>query len=118
MLKHLHFQPWQYALAFGGPCIGGLLGSRLSQPLTRRYGQLPTMLVFGALSVGWPIGLAFIPGGVAGLLMVMGLQFGLVTSIGVFNPLLGTHRLQQTAPARLARTLSAGRSARRPQRRC
>jgi hypothetical protein len=27
--------------------------------------------------------------------------------IGVSNPLLATHRLQQTAPARLARTLSA-----------
>ena len=26
MLGHLGFAPWQYALAFGGPCIGGLSG--------------------------------------------------------------------------------------------
>lgn len=107
MLRRLQFHPWQYGLAFAAPCIGGLFGSRLSQRLVRRYGQAGVMLAFGTLSVGWPIGLAFIPGGTGGLLLVMALQLGLVTSIGVFNPVMATYRLEQTAPERIARTLAA-----------
>ena len=34
------------------------------------------------------------------------LTFGLVTYCGVFNPVLATHRLEQTAPDRVARTLA------------
>ena len=82
MLAHLHFPPWQYGLAFAAPCIGGLVGSRLSRRLVERFGGHTVMLVSGTLSVGWPIGLAFIPPGTPGLLLVMGLQFGLVTSVG------------------------------------
>jgi MFS family permease len=107
MLQHLHFQPWQYGLAFAAPCIGGLIGSRLSPRFVARHGQSKVMLAFGTLCVGWPIGLAFIPAGIAGLALVMTLQFGLVTSIGIFNPVMSTYRLQQTAPERIARTLSA-----------
>ena len=107
MLDHLHFQPWQYGLAFGAPCIGGLLGSRLSRRLVARFGQTRVMLIFGTLSVGWPIGLAFIPAGTPGLLLVIGLQLALVTSMGIFNPVIATYRLEQTAPERIARTLSA-----------
>ncbi|MGH2862867.1 MAG: MFS transporter [Solirubrobacteraceae bacterium] len=107
MLGHLHFQPWQYAMAFGAPCIGGLIGSRLAPRLVARFGQPRVILAFGTLSVGWPIGLAFIPGGALGLVLVMALQFGLVTSIGIVNPVVSTYRLEQIAPARLARTLSA-----------
>ena len=107
MLARLHFQPWQYTLAFGAPCIGGLIGSRLSRRLVSRFGQGRVMFVAGSLRVGWPIGLAFIPAGTPGLLMVIGLQFGLVLSIGIFNPIFATYRLQQTATERISRTLSA-----------
>ncbi|MGB0091878.1 MAG: MFS transporter [Solirubrobacteraceae bacterium] len=107
MLNHLHFQPWQYGLAFAAPCIGGLVGSRLSRRLVARFGQSTVMLCFGTLTVGWPIGLAFIPAGTPGLVMVIGLQLGLVTSMGIFNPVMATYRLEQTAPERIARTLSA-----------
>ena len=107
MLARLHFQPWQYTLAFGVPCIGGLIGSRVSRRLVGRFGRARVMLVAGSLRVGWPIGLAFIPAGTPGLLMVIGLQFGLVLSIGIFNPILATYRLQQTATERVSRTLSA-----------
>ncbi len=37
----------------------------------------------------------------------MTLQLGLVTSIGIFNPVMATYRLEQAAPERIARTLSA-----------
>jgi MFS family permease len=107
LLGRLHYQPWQYGLAFAAPCIGGLIGSRLARRLAGRFGARRVMLVSGTLRVGWPIGLAFTPAGTPGLLLVMGLQFGLVTSMGIFNPLYATYRLEQTAPERVARTLSA-----------
>lgn len=107
MLAKLHFQPWQYGLAFAAPCIGGLIGSRLSRRFVARFGQRRVMLVSGTLRVGWPMGLAFIPAGMSGLLLVIGLQFGLIGSIGVFSPVFATYRLEQIAPERIARTLSA-----------
>lgn len=107
LLRRLHFQTWQYGLAFAAPCIGGLLGSRLARPLVTRAGQTRVMLIAGTLRVGWPIGLAFIPAGTVGLLLVMALELGLITSCGVFNPVLATYRLEQAATDRVARTLSA-----------
>jgi MFS family permease len=107
MLARLRFQPWQYGLAFAAPCIGALIGSRLSSRLVDRFGQTKVMLVAGSLRVGWPIGLAFIPAGTPGLLLVIGLQFALMISIGVFNPIFATYRLEQTATERISRTLSA-----------
>lgn len=107
MLRDLRMAPWQYGLAFGAPCIGGLAGSRLAQPLVARFGQRRVMLATGTIRACWPIGLAFAGPGTAGLLLIIGLQFGLVTSIGIFNPVLSTYRLQSIPPDRLARTLSA-----------
>ncbi len=107
LLRRLHFLPWQYGLAFAAPCIGGLLGSRLARPLVARAGQRRILLVAGTLRVGWPIGLAFIPAGTTGLLLVIALELGLITSCGIFNPVLATYRLKQAAPDRIARTLSA-----------
>ena len=107
MLRGLGFAPWQYGLAFGAPCIGGLIGSRLSRPLAQRFGDRRTLLVSGALRSSWSIGLAFIWSGPVGLAFVMAVQFCLVTCVGIFNPLFATHRLEQTAPDRVARVLSA-----------
>jgi hypothetical protein len=45
--------------------------------------------------------------GTAGIVLVIAVQFGLVTCIGVFNPVLATYRLEQAATDRIARTLSA-----------
>jgi hypothetical protein len=55
----------------------------------------------------WSLGLAFVPAGVPGIVLVIVVQFGLVTCMGVFNPVFATHRLQQTPTDRVARTLSA-----------
>jgi hypothetical protein len=65
------------------------------------------MLTSGVLRACWPVGLAFVRPGVPGMLLVTAVQLGLVTCIGVFNPLLATGRLQHTAPDRVARTLTA-----------
>jgi len=107
MLGHLGFTPLQYGLAFGAPCVGGLLGARLSRPLVARFDRHRVMLVAGALRACWSVGLAFIPPGAAGIALVIAVQFGLVTCVGVFNPVFATYRLEQTTPDRVARTLSA-----------
>lgn len=107
MLGDLGFEPWQYGLAFGAPCIGGLLGARLSPRLAGRFGRGTVLRVSGTLRGCWSLGLAFIPPGTAGIALVIALQFGLVTSVGVFNPLYAATRLEHTPSDRIARTLSA-----------
>ncbi len=107
MLGGLGFTPWQYGLAFGAPCIGGLIGSRLARPLVTRFGQHKVMLAAGALRACWSLGLAFVQPGMTGLVLVIAVQFGLVTCAGVFNPVFATCRLEQTGTDRVARTLSA-----------
>jgi MFS family permease len=107
MLGRLGFAPWQYGLAFGAPCAGGLVGSRLSRPLVRRFGQRRILRGGGTVRACWSLALAFVGPGVGGLALVIVAQLGIVASVGIFNPVLATHRLQQTPADRVARTLSA-----------
>jgi len=107
MLGRLGFPPWQYGLAFAAPCVGGLIGSRLARRLAARFGQYHVLLAAGALRACWLLWLAFIRPGAAGIVLVIVVQFGLVTCVGVFNPVLATYRLEQVAAGRVARTLSA-----------
>jgi MFS family permease len=107
MLGRLGFAPWQYGLAFGVPCLGGLIGSRLAGRLVARHGQHRVLLTAGALRAVWLVGLAFIGPGVGGLLLVMTVELGLITCSGVYNPVLATYRLEHLPADRVARTLSA-----------
>jgi MFS family permease len=107
MLGRLGFTPWQYGLAFAGPCVGGLIGSRLARRLVARFGRHKVMFTAGALRACWSFGLAFIRPGAAGLVIVIAAELGLITCMGVFNPVFATYRLDQTATDRVARTLSA-----------
>jgi MFS family permease len=107
MLGRLGFTPWQYGLAFGAPCIGGLVGSRLARRLVARFGQHRIMLIVGALRACWPLGLACIGPGTSGLVLVIAVQLGLVTCMGVFNPVFATYRLNHIESGLVARTLSA-----------
>ena len=107
MLGRLGFAPWQYGLAFAVPCLGGLIGSRLAGRLVARFGTQQVLRTAGTLRVCWPVGLAFIQPGVAGLVLVMIIEFGLITCVSVYSPVLASYRLEQTASDRVARTLSA-----------
>ncbi|MFE9764435.1 MFS transporter [Streptomyces sp. NPDC005808] len=107
LLGDLGFAPWQYGLVFASPCIGGLIGARLSRRLVPRFGQHRVIRVSGVLRACWPLGLAFVQPGVPGIVLVIAVQFGLVTCIGLFNPVVATYRLAHTAPERVARTLTA-----------
>jgi MFS family permease len=107
MLGQLHFAPWQYGLAFAAPCTGGLIGSRLARRLVARFGRHRVMRGAATLGVCWPVWLAFMRPGVAGIVLVIVVQFALVLCLGVFNPVLATYRLDQIPGDRVARALSA-----------
>ncbi|WP_371476918.1 MFS transporter [Kitasatospora sp. NBC_00315] len=107
MLGRLGFAPWQYGLAFAVPSIGGLIGSRLARPLVTRFGQHQVLVAVGALRAIWPVGLAFLGPGAGGLVLVMGVELGLILCCGIFNPVHATYRLERTPTDRVARTLSA-----------
>ncbi|GAB3000383.1 MFS transporter [Streptomyces pseudoechinosporeus] len=107
MLGPLGFAPWQYGLAFGAPCVGGLIGSRLARPLVARFGRHKVMLTAGTLRACWLLGLAFIGPGAGGLVLVIAVELGLITCMGVFNPVYATYRLEHTPTDRVARTLAA-----------
>ena len=107
MLGPLKFAPWQYTLAFGAPCVGGFIGSRLASRLVTRFGRHRVMLVSGTLGACWPIGLAFVGPPPGGLILVIGVQFGLVLCLGVFNPVSAAYRLEHTERHLVARVLAA-----------
>jgi MFS family permease len=107
MLHDLGFTPLQYGLGFGVSCLGGILGARASQPLVRRYGQRKILLGFGVARVLWLLGLSFLGTGLAGLLLVMAVEIGMITCMGVFNPVFATHRLEHTEDGKMARVLTA-----------
>jgi hypothetical protein len=107
MLGDLGFAPWQYGLAFAVPCAGGLIGSRLARSLVTRFGTHRVLVTGGFLRVCWPLGLVFVGPGAEGLVLVMAVEFGLITSMGVFNTVFATRRLDLTPADRVARTLSA-----------
>lgn len=107
MLGDLGFAPWQYGLAFALPALGGLVGSRLARRLVARFGEHRILAGSGTLRAFWPLGLAFVQSGTAGLTLVMILEFGLITCCGVFTPVYATYRLERTRSDRVARTLSS-----------
>ncbi|WP_329080403.1 MULTISPECIES: MFS transporter [unclassified Streptosporangium] len=89
------------------PGCGGLIGSRLARPLLARFGQHKVMLTAGTLRACWPLGLALISPGPTGLVLVIAVELGLITCMGVFNPVFATYRLERLPSDRVARTLSA-----------
>lgn len=107
MLGDLGFAPWQYGLAFGLPCVGGIIGARMAGRLVARLGRYNVLLGVGSLRACWSLGLAFVRPGAVGLVLVIAVEFGLITCMGVFNPVFATYRLEQVPTDRIVRTLSA-----------
>ncbi|MCG5435829.1 MFS transporter [Micromonospora foliorum] len=107
LLGELGFPPWQYGLAFAVPCVGGLIGSRLARRVVARHGQHRIIRVVGTLRAIWLIGLAAVQPGVVGLATVIAVEFAIIISMSLYNPVLATYRLEQTPRDRVVRTLSA-----------
>ncbi|MEU6174822.1 MFS transporter [Streptantibioticus parmotrematis] len=107
MLRDLGLGAWQYGLALGVPCLGGVLGSRLSAALTRRYGQRRLLLLAGAARTPWLLLLPLAPRGPAGVLAVVAADFGLLVVAGIFNPAFGTYRMEATEDGHMTRVTTA-----------
>lgn len=106
LLRQLGLAPWQYGMAFGLPCVGGWVGSRLSSGLVRAYGQRNILLAFGVLRVAWPVMLVFVHRGIVGFAVVVGIEFALITCASIFNPVFATYRLTQIDRTHVSRILS------------
>lgn len=107
LLRQLGFPPWQYALAFAAPCVGGLIGSRLARRVVARHGRRRVLRTVGTLRAVWLIGLVFVRPGVVGLLVVMAVQLAIIINMSLYTPVLATYRLEHTPTHLVARTLSA-----------
>ncbi|MDR6978354.1 MFS family permease [Streptomyces sp. 3330] len=103
MLRDLGLAPWQYGLALGLPCLGGVLGSRLTPPLTRRFGQRRILLLSGVARTLWTILLPLAPSGPVGVFVIVAVDFGLLFAAGVFNPSFTTYRMEATQDGFMSR---------------
>ncbi|GAA4808370.1 MFS transporter [Streptomyces ziwulingensis] len=103
MLRDLGLAPWQYGLALGLPCLGGVLGSRLAPRLTRRFGPRHVLLLSGVARTLWLIPLPLTPSGALGVFVIVAADFGLLFSAGVFNPSFTTYRMAATPDAFMSR---------------
>ncbi|MEU3209188.1 MFS transporter [Streptomyces cyaneofuscatus] len=103
MLEDLELAPWQYGLALGLPCLGGVLGARLAPLLTRHFGQRRILLLSGVARTLWTILMPLTPSGALGVFVIVAADFGLLVSAGVFNPSFTTYRMGATPDAFMSR---------------
>jgi MFS family permease len=71
LLRDLHFPAWQYGLALGLPCLGGVLGALALKPLTARFGARRVLLASGVGRALWVGLFAAVPAGPGGLVLVI-----------------------------------------------
>ncbi|WP_314245871.1 MFS transporter [Streptomyces kutzneri] len=107
LLRRLGFAPWQYALAFAAPCLGGLVGSRLARRVVARHGRHRVLRTVGTLRAVWLIGLVFVRPGVVGLVTVMAVELAIIINMSLYAPVLAAYRLEHTPEHLVARTLTA-----------
>lgn len=107
LLGRYHFPAWQYGLAFGVPALGGFAGARLSARLAARHGRYRVMIITGRLRSIFPLGLAFTPPGIPGLLTVIIVEGLLITCMGIFTPISATERLQRSPTGQTTQVLTA-----------
>ncbi|MFC0624339.1 MFS transporter [Kribbella deserti] len=107
MLRDLRFAPWQYGLVLGAPCLGGILGARCTPWLTRRYGDHRVLLASGIARAVWLLPLPFAGPGTSGMVLLIGTQFGLLLSAGVFNPSFATYRQRAVKDGYLSRVTAS-----------
>jgi MFS family permease len=106
LLGQLKFTPWMYGMAFGIPCAGGFIASRLASRLAARFGRQRMLLVTGTARACFPLGLAFTFAGLGGLAFFIAVQTALIIFMGLYLPVYQTYRLERLAPDRVSRALA------------
>lgn len=107
LLRQLKFTAWMYGMAFGIPCVGGFVASRLSPRLAARYGRQRMLLVAGTARACFPIGLALTFAGLRGLAFFIIVQTGLIIFMGLYTPVYATYRLELLPDGQISRALTA-----------
>ncbi|MEU1395444.1 MFS transporter [Micromonospora zamorensis] len=107
MLRDLHLAPWQYGLALGLPCLGGILGSLTAGPLTTRYGLRRVLLTTGVARTLWMGFIPLAPPGTPGLIIITLADTLLLFMAGTFNPTFAAYRMNHTSEHCLSRVLTA-----------
>ncbi|WP_157430084.1 MFS transporter [Actinomadura oligospora] len=107
MIDDLGFSPLEYGLGVGVPCLGGLLGARVSRPLVARFGLRAVLVGSGAGRLPGLLGLALVGPGPLGLLVFMVSQLDLIVGSGIFTPAFATRRLELSGDRTTARVLTA-----------
>ena len=107
LLGQLKFTPWMYGMAFGIPCVGGIIASRLAARLAARFGRQRMLLFTGTARACFPLGLAFTFTGLGGLAFFVVVQTALIIFMGLYTPVYQTYRLERLADDRVSRALAA-----------
>lgn len=107
MLRDLGFSSFEYGLALGIPCLGGVVGAMLAKRLVGRLGERRVLLGFGAARTLWLGLIAVAPAGPWGLVVIIASDTVLLVCAGIFNPTFGTYRMTVTADRFMARVVSA-----------
>jgi MFS family permease len=107
LLSQLKFTPWMYGLAWGVPCAGGFVASRLASGLAARFGRQRLLLVTGTARACFPLALAFTFRGLGGLAFFIAAQTGLIIFMGLYTPVYQTYRLERLPDDRVTRALAA-----------
>jgi MFS family permease len=107
LLGQLKFTAWMYGMAFGIPCAGGFVASRLASRLTARFGRQRMLLIAGTARACFPLGLAFTFTGFGGLAFFIVVQAGLIFFMGLYTPVYATYRLELLGDSHVARGLTA-----------
>jgi MFS family permease len=107
LLGQLKFTAWMYGMAFGIPCAGGFIASRLASRLAARFGRQRMLLVTGTARACFPLGLAFTFTGLGGLAFFIVVQTALIVFMGLYAPVYQTYRLERLADDRVSRALAA-----------
>jgi MFS family permease len=107
LLGQLKFTAWMYGMAFGIPCLGGVLASRIAHRMATRFGRQRMLMVAGTARACFPLGLAFTFAGLRGLAFFIIVQTGLIIFMGLYTPVYATYRLELLADGQVSRALTA-----------
>jgi MFS family permease len=107
LLGQLKFTAWMYGMAFGIPCLGGVLASRIAHRMAARFGRQRMLTVAGTARACFPLGLAFTFAGFGGLAFFIVVQTGLIIFMGLYTPVYATYRLELLADGQVSRALMA-----------
>ncbi len=107
LLRQLKFTAWMYGMAFGIPCAGGFVASRLASRMTARFGWQRMLLIAGTARSCFPIGLALTFAGFGGLAFFIVVQTGLIVFMGLYTPVYATCRLELLGDGHVSRALTA-----------